>query len=184
MDPCLDDVLKLDYLNGTLSGGDRALFEEHLAACLACRREMVELRETAAAVSALTSPAVPAAWTAAAKDRLRAKSPTPVAAAPAGPISVRRRTNVVQYALVTAGVAAGLALLFGLALGGTVRGLLPGLSATGLGISDPGVARTVDLVVGILSLHALLFVPSIIDSIYRLARRAGRRGRPASSVPA
>ena len=184
MDPCLDDVLKLDYLNGMLSDEERSLAKEHLAACPTCRREIDELRKTASEVSALTSPVVPAAWTAAAKDRLRAKSPAPVAAAPSGPISARRRTNVVQYALVTAGVAAGLVLLFGLVMGGTVRGLLPGLSAAGLGISDPGVARTVDLVVGILSLHALLFVPSIIDSIYRLARRAGRRGRPASSVPA
>ena len=80
------------------------------------------------------------------------------------------------------GVAAGLALLFRLVMGGAARGLLPGLSGAGLGISDPAVARTVDLVVGILSLHALLFVPSIIDNVYRLVRRAGRRGRPASSA--
>jgi anti-sigma factor RsiW len=173
MDPCLDDVLKLDYLNGTLAGGDRALFEEHLAACTACRREIVELRETAAAVAVLTPPAVPAAWTASAKDRLRTKSPGLVAAAPSSPASARRRTSVLQYALVTAGVTAGLALLFGLVMGGTVRGLFPGLSAAGLGISDPRLARTVDLVVGILSLHALLFVPSIIDGICRLVRRVG-----------
>jgi len=179
MDPCLDDVLKLDYLNGTLSGGDRALFEEHLAACPACRREIVELRETAAAVAGLTPPAVPAAWTAAAKDRLRAESPILAAAAPSRLISARRRTSVFQYAFVTAGVTAGLALLFWLAMGGTVRGLLPGLSAAGLGISDPSVARTVSLVVGVLSLHALLFVPSIIENVYRLVRRAGRRGRRA-----
>jgi len=182
MDPCLDDVLKLDYLNGTLSEEEGTHFEEHLAACPACRREIDGLRKTAAEVSALTSPVVPAAWTAAAKDRLRAKSPAPVAAVPSLPISARRRTNVFQYAFVTAGVAAGLALLFGLVMGGTVRGLLPGLSAAGLGISDPRVARTVNLVVGILSLHALLFVPSIIDNVYRLVRRAGRRGRPASSA--
>jgi anti-sigma factor RsiW len=182
MEPCLDDTFKLDYLNGTLSEGERALFEKHLAACPECRREIVELRKTAAEVSALTSPVVPAAWTAAAKDRLRAKIPAPVAAVPSSPASARRRANVFQYALVTAGVAAGLALLFGLVLGGTVRGLLPGLSAAGLGISDPSVARTVNLVVGILSLHALLFVPSIIDNIYRLVRRDGRRGRPGSSA--
>lgn len=173
MDPCLDDVLKLDYLNGTLSEEERTLFEEHLAACPACRREIDGLRKTAAEVSALTPPVVPAAWTAAAKDRLRAKSPTSVAAVSSRPISARRRTSIFQYALVTAGVTAGLALLFGLVMGGTVRGLFPGLSAAGLGISDPRLARTVDLVVGILSLHALLFVPSIIDGICRLVRRVG-----------
>jgi len=182
MGPCLDDVLKLDYLNGTLSEDERALFEEHLAACPACRREIDQLREMAAAVSALTPPAVPAAWTAAAKDRLRAKRPAPAAAVPSRPASARRRTSVLQYALVTAGVTAGLALLFGLVMGGTVRGLLPGLSAAGLGILEPRAARTVDLVVGILSLHALLFVPSIIDNVYRLVRRAGRRGRPGLSA--
>jgi anti-sigma factor RsiW len=175
----LDDVLKLDYLNGTLSEEDVTLFEGHLAACPACRREIVELRETAAAVAGLTPPAVPAAWTAAAKDRLRAKIPAPVAAVSSRPISARRRTSIFQYALVTAGVTEGLALLFWLAMGGTVRGLLPGLSAAGLGISDSSVARTASLVVGVLSLHALLFVPSIIDNICQLVRRTGRRGRRA-----
>ena len=178
----MDDVLKLDYLNGTLSDEESNRVKGHLAACPACRREVDDLRRTAAEVSALTSPVVPAAWAAAAKDRLRAKSPIFVAAAPSRPISARRRTNILQYALVTAGVTAALALLFGLVIKGTVRGLLPGLSAAGLGISDPGVARTVDLVVWILSLHALLIVPSIIDNIYRLVRSAGRRGRTASSA--
>jgi len=184
MDPCLDDVLKLDYLNGALSDKERNLIKEHLAACPACRREIDELRETAAAVSALTPPAVPAAWTAAAKDRLRAKRPAPIAAGPSRPISARRRTSVLQYALVTASVTTVLTLLIGLVLGGTVRRWLPGLSAAGLGISGPGVARTVDLVAWVLSLHSLLLVPSIIDNIYRLMRRERRRDCrvPAASL--
>ncbi len=181
MDTCLDDALKLDYLNGLLSERERARFEAHLAACPGCRREVDALRNTAAAVAGLTPPSVPEAWTAAAKDRLRAKQPSP-AAAPAGPAPARRRTNVFQYALITAGVIAALVLFFGLIIGGTVERWLPGLSAAALGISEPRAARTVDLVTWVLSLHALIIVPLIIDNIYRLARRSGRRSHPRSSA--
>ena len=182
MDFCLDDALKLDYLNETLSERDRALFEEHLAACPGCRREIVDLRKTAAAVAGLPPPAVPAAWTAPAKDRLRAKALT-AAAVPSGPAFARRRTNTLQYAAIAATVTGGLVLLFGLVLGAPARSWLPDLSAV-LGIPGPSAARTAGLVILILSLHALLFVPSIIDNIYRLVRRGGRRspfGRSPSS---
>lgn len=175
MDFCLDDALKLDYLNGQLSEKDRILLEEHLAACSECRREIDGLRRTAAMVGALTVPSVPAAWTAAAKDRLRAKKLSPVAGVPSRPTATRRRTTVFQYAVITAGVTAGLALLFWLVMGGTVQRWLPGLSAAGLGITEPRAARTVDLVTWILALYSLLFVPSIIDNIYRLVQRGGRR---------
>ena len=173
MEPCLDDVLRWDYLNGALRGGDRALFEEHLGACPACRREIDELRKTAAAVAGLTPSAVPAAWTAAAKDRLRAKA-LAAAVVPSGPALARRRTNVFQYAAIAAGVTGGLALLFGLVMGNPVRSWLPDLSAA-LGIPGPSAARTARFVVWILSLHALLLVPSIIDNVYRLVMRDGRK---------
>ncbi|MDH4270391.1 MAG: zf-HC2 domain-containing protein [Candidatus Aminicenantes bacterium] len=182
MDTCLDDALKLDYLNGLLSEKERALFEEHLAACPGCRREIVELRNTVTAVAGLTPPSVPAAWTAAAKDRLRAKRFSPAAAVPSIPATTPRRTNVFQYAVVAAGVTAGLVLLLWLVMGGTVQRWLPGLSTAALGISEPRAARTVDLVIWILSLHALLFVPSIIDNVYRLVRRGGRRSPPGRSA--
>jgi len=173
MEPCLDDVLKWDYLNGALRGGDRALFEEHLAACPACRREIDELRKTAAAVAGLTPPAVPAAWTAAAKARLRAKASV-AAVVPSGPALARRRTNVFQYAAIAAVVIVGLALLFGLVMGNQARSWLPDLSAA-LGIPGPSAARAAGLVVWILSLHVLLLVPSIIDNVYRLVTRDGRK---------
>jgi len=182
MDFCLDDALKLDYLNGMLSEKERILFEEHLASCPGCRQEIVELRRTAAAVAGLTLPSVPAAWTAAAKDRLRAKRSSPAAAVPLRPAPSRRRTNVFQYAVISAGVTTGLILLFWLVMGGTIQRWLPGLSAAALGISEPRAARTVDLVTWILSLHALIFVPSIIDSIYQLVRRGGRRSHPGASA--
>jgi len=178
MEPCLDDVLKWDYLNEVLSEEEKALFEGHLAACPACRREIDELRKTAAVVAGLTPPAVPAAWTAAAKDRLRAKALA--AAVPSSPAPARRRTNIFQYAAIAAGVTGGLVLLFGLVMGGPARSWLPDLSAA-LGIPGPSAARTAGLVVSILSLHALLFVPSIIDNIYRLVRKDGLRGRARPS---
>jgi anti-sigma factor RsiW len=170
MDPCSDDALKLDYLNEALPDKERARFERHLAACPACRREVVELRRTAAAVSALTHPSVPPAWIAAAKDRLRAKGSSAVAAVSSSPARARRRTNVIQYAVIAAGFTGGLVLLLGLVLGATAGSWIRDLSAA-LGISGPRAARTAGLIVGILSLHALLFVPSIIDNIYRLVRR-------------
>jgi anti-sigma factor RsiW len=182
MDFCLDDALKLDYLNGMLSERERTLLEGHLAACPGCRREIVELRKTAAAVASLTHPSVPAAWTVAAKDRLRAKSAPPVAAVPLSLPPTRRRTDVYQYAMIAAGAIVGLVLLFWLIMGGTVQRWLPGLSTAALGISDPRAARTVNLVAWVLSLHALIFVPSIIDSIYLLVQRGGRRSHRRSSA--
>jgi anti-sigma factor RsiW len=164
MDVCSDDALKLDYENGLLSEKERALFEAHLAACPACRGEVAGIRRTAAAIAGLTPPSVPPAWTAAAKARLRAKSLVPA----------RRRTNVFQYAAITAGVTAGLALLFWLVAGGAAERWLPGLSAYVLGISDPRAGRTVELVAWVLSLSTLLLVPSIIEDIYQLVRRGGR----------
>ena len=182
MDTCLDDALKLDYLNGLLSEKDRARFEEHLAACSRCRREIVELRNTATAVAGLKPPSVPAAWAAAAKDRLRAKRSSLVSPVPGRPTPARRRTNVFQYGVIAAGVTAALVLLLWLVMGGTVQRWLPGLSTAALGISDPRAARMIDLVALILSLHALIFVPSIIDNIYQLVRRGGRRTPPGSSA--
>jgi len=177
MDTCLDDALKLDYLNGLLSEKDRTRFEEHLAACPGCRREIVELRNTVTAVAGLKPPSVPTAWTAAAKARLRARR-----SSLASPVPARRRTNVFQYGVIAAGVTAALVLLLWLVMGGTVQRWLPGLSTAALGISDPRAARMIDLVALILSLYALMFVPSIIDSIYQIVRKGGRRTHPGSSA--
>jgi hypothetical protein len=66
-------------------------------------------------------------------------------------------------------------------MSGAVRVLLPGLSSGGLGMLELRAAKTVNLVVGILSLQALMFVPSIIDNLYRLVTRAGRRDRLEST---
>jgi predicted anti-sigma-YlaC factor YlaD len=182
MDFCVDDALKLDYLNGLLADKERTLFEEHLAACPECRREIVELRKTATAVAGLTLPAVPGAWTAAAKERLRAKRSSALAAALPSQARARRGTSLFLYALITAGVIAGVAFLFWLVLGGTVQRWLPGLSTAALGIAEPRAARTVNLVLWILSLHALLLVPSIIDNICRIVQRGGRRERAGRSA--
>jgi hypothetical protein len=159
---------------------DRPAHEEifQLAAWTACRREIDVLRKTAAAVAAMTPSSVPAAWTAAAKDRLRAKA-LAAAVVPPGPALARRRTNVFQYAAIAVGVTGGLALLFGLVMGSPLRSWLPDCSAAP-GITGPSGARAARLVVWILSLHALLLVPSIIDNVYRLVTREGRKS-PISS---
>ncbi len=175
MDICSDDALKLDYLNGLLPEKDRVRFEEHLAVCPGCRREISELRNTLAAIAGVARPSVPDAWTAAAKDRLRTERSSSVSTVPVRPTAVRRRTNVFQYALISAGVTAALVLLSWLVMGGTVERWFPALTSAALGISDPRTARMVDLVALVLSLHALMFVPSIIDNIYQLLQRSGRR---------
>ena len=174
MNICLDDALKLDYLNELLSEKDRVRFEEHIAACPGCRREIDGLRNTASAVADLTPPSVPDGWTDAAKDRLLEKGNSPIATVPARPAPVRRRTNIFLYALISAGVTAALVLLSWLVLGGVVQRWLPGLSTAAMGITEPRTARTVDLVAMILSLCSLMFVPSIIDNIYLLVRKGGR----------
>lgn len=175
MDICSDDALKLDYLNASLSEKDRVRFEEHLTVCPACRQEIDDLRNTAAATSGLTPPSVPEAWADAVKSRLKAKvlpldAPIPERSAP-----VRRRTNIFLYALISTGVIAVLILLSWLALGGTIQRWLPGLSTTALGITEPETARVIDLVAMIVSLYSLMLVPSIIDNIYLLVRKSRRR---------
>jgi len=166
MDICSDDALKLDYLNGLLSEKDRVRFEEHLAVCIECRLEIEGLRQTAAAVADLTPLSVPDAWTAAVKDRL---------AVPSRPAPVHRITNIFLYALISAGVTAVLVLLTWLVLGGTIQRWLPGLSTAALGITEPRAARIIDLIAMILSLYSLMLIPSIIDNIYLLVRKGGRR---------
>ena len=175
MDICSDDALKLDYLNGLLSGKDRVRFEDHLAACPDCRREIEGLHQTAASVADLTPPSVPDAWTAAAKDLLRTKRSSIVVPIPERLAPKRRRTNIFLYALISAGVTAVLALLSWLVMGGTVQRWLPGLSTAALGISEPRAARIVELIAVILSLYSLMLVPSIIDNIYLLVRKSGRK---------
>jgi anti-sigma factor RsiW len=175
MDICSDDALKLDYLNGSLSENDRVRFEEHLAACPECRREIDGLRHTAAAVAGLTPPSVPDAWADAAKDLLQTKESSLIAPIPERPAPLRRRTNIFLYALISAGVTAVLVLLSWLVMGGTVQRWLPGLSTAALGITEPRVARIIDLAAMILSFCSLLFVPSIIDNIYLLVRKGGLR---------
>lgn len=188
MNFCNDDAIKLDYINGLLSEKERIHFEEHLATCSGCRQEIAELRETVDAVKGMASPSVPAAWTATAKDRLRAKRTSPSAAIPAFPAipavltPVRRRTNLFQYALISATVFAAVGFLSWLVLGGAVQSWLPGLSTAALGISEPRAARIVDLVALILSLHALMFVPSIIDNIYQLMQKGSRKTQAGSSA--
>jgi hypothetical protein len=65
---------------------------------------------------------------------------------------------------------------------GTVRRELPGLSAAALNISGPRDAGTFRLVTWVLSLLSVMFVPSIIDNLYLLVRRGGRRSNPGSSA--
>jgi hypothetical protein len=116
----------------------------------------------------MTPPSVPEVWTATAKDRF----------APARPTPVRRKTNIFLYALISAGVTAVLVLLSWLVLGGTVQRWLPGLSTAALGITEPRAARIIDLAAMILSLYSLMLVPSIIDNIYLLVWKSGRKTLP------
>jgi anti-sigma factor RsiW len=178
MDICSDDALKLDYINGLLSEKDRVRFEEHLAACPECRREIDGLRNTVGAVADLTLPSVPDAWIAAVKDRFQIKGTLSVAQVPSHPAPVRQRTKVFLYALITAGVTAVLVLLTWLILGGAVQRWLPGLSTAALGVTEPRAARIVDLAAMILSLCSLMLVPSIIDNIYLVIRQSRRKTLP------
>jgi len=175
MDFCWDEALKWEYLNGLLSEIDKAHFEKHLAECMACRGEIEELRKTAALLEGMRPPSFPEAWTASAKDHLRIRDSSFVAPVPLSSTPPRIRPNFFLYIVITTGVIAGLSLLFWLVMGGTVQHWLPGLSTASLGISQPSIARTVELITWILSLYSLIFVPSIIDNIYQLMQRGRRR---------
>jgi len=156
-----DEGFKMDYINGLAEEKDRIAFEEHLAACRDCRFEIAGLRSTVTALVDLGSPPVPGPWIAAARERLRRSEAPPV----------RRFTGIFQYAMISAGVVVTLTLLFWLMCGWLLRGWAPGLSPDALGIPELRTTRAVEIILWILSLHTLLFVPSIIDDIYRLLRQ-------------
>jgi anti-sigma factor RsiW len=180
MSQCTDEATKLDYLNGRLPEDERIGFEKHLSGCPECRGEIEGLKGVLASITDFRQPAATDALVSAAKARLREETivRAPAVKTPGSPARARGRTNVFHYALITSGVTAAVALLVWLVVGGVVERWLPGLSTTALGISNPRVARAVDIVTLIFSLHALLFVPSIIENIYQLV--SGRRRRVRS----
>jgi anti-sigma factor RsiW len=51
--------LMTDYLDGALSAGDRARFEEHIAGCDGCRAYLAQLRTTREVVGRLAEEPVP-----------------------------------------------------------------------------------------------------------------------------
>jgi predicted anti-sigma-YlaC factor YlaD len=58
--PCRELVeLVTDYLEGALSAGERARFEEHLRGCSGCRAYLEQMRLTIQALGRLTEEAIP-----------------------------------------------------------------------------------------------------------------------------
>jgi anti-sigma factor RsiW len=51
--------LMTDYLDGALSAGDRAKFEEHIAGCDGCRAYLAQLRMTREVVGRLANEPIP-----------------------------------------------------------------------------------------------------------------------------
>jgi anti-sigma factor RsiW len=51
--------LMTDYLDGALSAGDRARFEEHIAGCDGCTAYLAQLRTTRDAVGRLAQEPIP-----------------------------------------------------------------------------------------------------------------------------
>jgi anti-sigma factor RsiW len=51
--------LMTDYLDGALSPGDRATFEEHIAGCDGCRAYLAQLRMTREVVGRLADEPIP-----------------------------------------------------------------------------------------------------------------------------
>ncbi len=182
MSTCKDDTIKLDYLNGLLSGAARARMEKHLAVCPDCRRELDALRSVLDSLASLPRPVASEAWGTAAKARLREASACAPQFLP-GCSPGRNRMDIFQYVLIAAGITASAGILFWLVAAGVIEQWFPGLSKAAYGISAPRDGRTVQIVVSILSLHALLFIPSIIENLYQLVRRRRRgRGTPPGTM--
>jgi len=179
---CVDEELKLDYLNGLLSENERIRFEEHLSACPDCRRELEELQTILASLADLPHPSAPDVWVDAAKALLKGERSAFGSQATASPAPIHGGTKIFQYVLIAAIVTAATGILFWMAMSGTIQRWLPGFSTAALEISDPQTARTVNIVAMIVSLHALLFIPSIIDNLYQLIRRRGRKVPHETSI--
>jgi len=112
------------YVVDALESDERERFEAHLAVCPACRREVMELSETAAELGRVAAAAPPPALRAAVLDGIREVSPLPPHVEPAevaavDELAVRRARRA--RAWLTAAVAA--ALVVALALGGWVYAL-------------------------------------------------------------
>lgn len=116
------------YLLGGLERAEARAFEDHLAGCAACRRELAELESLPALLDAVPVSAA-VALAAAGKPRPEdddggRPAAAPAAAAPAlAELAARRRTSRRWRAALTAGVAAA-CLAGGLLAGPAVGGLL------------------------------------------------------------
>jgi len=103
------------YVCDALDPQERAAFEEHLAACAACRQEVAELREVAAALGAAASMPPPEALRAAVEARIavtrqQPPSVTPITAAPSARKHRRAAWAGWVVAAALAGVVAGQAV--------------------------------------------------------------------------
>ena len=123
------------YVADSLSDDDRAAFEEHLAVCETCAREVREFSETAAELGVLTQSPPPPELRSSVLEAIGSvrplppeEEPTPRRAAPEEPVEVEQPGNEVAVArqrrvqrVLTFAVAA--AVVVALALGGAVYNL-------------------------------------------------------------
>ena len=96
------------YALDALSGDDRERFEDHLAVCEACRREVAEFQATAAklaAASAAPSPPELRGRVLRQIDQIRQAPPRPSRQGERSPSSTHRRRRRIQWALASTAAA-------------------------------------------------------------------------------
>ncbi|MBN2169827.1 MAG: zf-HC2 domain-containing protein [Candidatus Krumholzibacteriota bacterium] len=162
---CDDEARKLDYLAGDLDAAEREAFEEHLAACPACREEMAALRALLAGLRSLPRSAPPASLVAATKARLRRRAASAPRAAWLWPVAAAAVMLALALAMLGSRADADLTpLAEGLAAALTPPDA-PGADAAAAALS------TKALLAGSVMVLAYFFLLRLVDDLGFLALR-------------
>jgi anti-sigma factor RsiW len=145
-----------DYLDGSLSAGDRAAFEAHLAGCPGCRRALDERRAIAEAATSLPSLEVPDDFILGVMSRLGLPAPEKRARG-------FRLATALSAASALGAVAIVVSLITGNGLFGIFLGLARSLRTTALS-STQGILKAAKVVIH-LGKMAADFLSGLIEGV-------------------
>jgi anti-sigma factor (TIGR02949 family) len=135
------------YVDGALPPTERTRFEQHVATCPDCQRELDAMRQVRALLRRMPQPALPRSFTLpAAPDSVPpAREPAPAAPTRARPdhvVPFPQRAGRVAQRIGTLAAAVGLVLLLGSALFGHPSGMSTSNTATSLPRAANGASGT------------------------------------------
>ena len=166
MNFCEMDALKLDYINGLLSGRKKKKFQRHLDSCVTCHNEVGELAILAARLGQHPRPQAEeiSASLVISNTRLRPTSKRP-ALFWLYFLSIAAVLSVLSLLIVAVHIE-GIRVWVSSRLSGSFVKIQEFMSMT-----DKGETKVFQFLLLILSLSSLVLIPSIVENLYLLMRR-------------